>query len=718
MSSDTLHKIQALLAQMQIYYGVEGLLRLESAIENICVENDFPLPPAHKHFLAGLRHDRLDQLDDAIQQYNLCLSHCTSTDKLLSLHVHILMGSIYADREDYHYAHHLYSYVLDNAHFLDNNYRAFAYTNISDFHLCLKQYESALKLASLGEQSARAVGNHVNQSICLLNMGYALGHLGQSTQAVEYIKQAKHIAHSANNTRVEAISNGYLAQVMALSDSFPLNTVLDYFDQAEELFKLVIDTHNRQENLVYYAQYLEKHGLDEKAERVCRELTSKIDANSNFSFFEILYSTLIRLAEKQNLQSEVIALQDTLIKATKAALERSQDKEYSAILSNVKQSTAAQERLLLAQMEEYIGLITEIGQHIATSDCIKPQLPFIFDKISAIFPTDEFGIALYDNSTQVLSYDYFYDRDGFVDSTSIDCNCEYSVGSYVVQTNTTVHLNHIVEESFDVMIPTEERHKVESIHRNNSKPVQSIILTPITLGKRVLGVLSIQHKLADQYQQYHRSLFEQLASFIAIALENHVQKQRLQQVNKQLEVLSQTDPLSGLYNRYQLDTIGPKLTLQAASTDNNLAVIMIDIDYYKGFNDFYGHQMGDHALTEVAARMKNTFSSSNDHLFRYGGDEFLILCYDQSLQEIENKLVALQESIESLSLSNPRSACSQLLTLSIGAVNFMHIGSNHIGFDLLCNLADKELYKSKQSGRNTYSIVGRTISAPLPTLEI
>lgn len=718
MSSAALHKIQALLAQMQIYYGVEGFLRLENAIKEICLEYDFPLPLAHKHFLAGLHHDRLDQLDEAITQYNLCLSHCAIADKLLGLHVHILMGSIYADREDYHQAHHLYSYVLDNTYFLDNNYRAFAYTNISDFHLCLKQYESALKLASLGEQSARTIGNHVNQSICLLNMGYALGHLGQPTEAVKYIKQAKQIAHSTGNTRVEAISNGYLAQVMAVNDSYPTDTVIGYFEQAEDLYKLVIDTHNRQENLVYFAEYLEKHDLNERAEQICRELTSKIDASSNFSFFEIVYSTLIRLAEKQNLQAEVIALQGALTKATKAALERSQEKEYSAILNNVKQSTAAQERLLLEQMEEHIGLITEIGQHIATSDSIKQQLPFIFDKIGAIFPADEFGIALYDSNSHILSYDYFYDREGFVKSTSIDCNREYSVGSYVVQTKTTVHLNHIVDESFDSMVPAEDRQKVDSIHYDRSKPVQSIILTPITLGSRVLGVLSIQHKMADQYQHYHRSLFEQLASFIAIALENHVQKQRLQQVNKQLEVLSQTDPLTGLYNRYQLDTIGPALTQEAANAHHNLAVIMIDIDYYKGFNDFYGHQMGDRALTDVSACMKSTFSSSNDYLFRYGGDEFLVLCYNQSLQDVESKLITLQKSIESLGLSNPRSACSQLLSLSIGAVNAMHIGNNHIGFELLCNLADKELYKSKQSGRNTYSIVARTVSNSLPAFQV
>lgn len=718
MSSSALPKIQALLAQIQMYHGIEGFLRLEHSIDDICSESNFSLPAAYQHFLAGMKHDRLDQLDQAIEQYNLCLEHSTSTEKLLGLHVHILLGSIYADREDYHQAHRLYSYVLDNAHFLDNNYSAFAYTNISDFHLCLKQYESAYQIATLGEQSARTVGNTVNQSICLLNMGYALGHLGQSGEAVSYIEQAKDIAHETGNTRVEAISNGYLAQVMALESTYSPETVIGYFQRAEELYKQVFDTHNRQENLVYFSAYLEKHSFDSRAEQICLLLKSKMDAEKNFSFFEMLYTTLIRLARKQGKHGELVELQSTLIKATQNALTYSRDKEHAAILNNVRQSTAAQKRMLLAQIEDHIGLITEIGQHIATTDNIKEQLPFIFNKISAIFPTDEFGIALYDSTTQVLSYDYFYDHDGFVESTSIDCNTEYSVGSYVVKNNTTVHLNYIVEESFDSMVPKDKREERDNVHYDESKPVQSIILTPITLGNRVLGVLSIQHELANQYQQYHRSLFEQLASFIAIALENHVQKQRLHQVNKQLEELSKTDPLTKLYNRYQLDTIGPQLTKTAAIHRNNFAVIMIDVDYYKGFNDFHGHQMGDRALTDVATCMQREFSSQDDYLFRYGGDEFLVLCYNQSQAAIENKITALQESIKALRLTNPLSECSQYLTLSVGAANYTQMESSHVGFDLLCNLADKELYKAKEKGRNTYCIVGRTIEPERTSVQL
>ncbi|NOH80393.1 diguanylate cyclase [Vibrio sp. RE86] len=709
MSTIAVQKIQALFAQIQLYHGIDGLLRLEESVNAICDKYQCPLPLAQKHFLAGMKHDRLDQLDEAIEQYNLCLSQCSNSDIILNLHVHIVMGSIYADREDYNEAYRIYQVVLDKVHFLDDNYLAFAYTNISDFYLCLKEYQSAYELAALGEKSGRTVGNYVNQSICLLNMGFALGHLRQHEKAVKYIEQAKSIAATLTNTRNEAIAYGYLGQVKSLANCYEKSEVIANFEQAETLFKKVFDAHNQTENLICFAAYLEQQNDDARAFEICHQLKDKVDASSNYGFFETFYKTQIKLAEKRQDHRSLLQLQREYIAAGENALNRAQHRECVGILNSVAQINTEQDRLLLARMEEQIGLITEVGQYIATNENIKENLPFIYNKVGSIFPSEEFGIALYDEVSQILSYDYFYDQDGFVESTSIDCSKEHSVGSYVVKNKETVHLNRIVEESFDVMVPKQYRETSDKVqYKSKEKPVQSIMLTPIMLGNKVLGVLSVQHALPDQYQQVHRNLFEKLASFIAIALENYVQRQELRQANMMLDELSKTDPLTKLYNRYQLDKIGPKLAKVAAQEKHHLAVIMIDIDYYKGFNDFHGHQMGDHALTEVSAQMKKAFSSQGDYLFRYGGDEFMVLCYNQSTHSIEQKLSSLQESVKGLGLSNPLSECSQFLTLSMGAANYTQMESHYMSFDLLCNLADKELYKAKKLGKNTFSMVSRT----------
>lgn len=716
MSSIALQQIQAMFAQAQLCHGIEGLRHIEQSIYDICNEHQFELPKAQYHFLIGLKHDRNDELDAAIEHYEACLNHCTSTDIVLRLHTHIVMGSIFADREDYQRAYQLYRVVLDNSHLLDDNYRSLAYTNISDFHLCLKQYESALSISSMGEECGRRIGNYVNQSICLLNMGYALGHMGQFEQALTDVESAKSIAQQIDNRRIEAIAFGYIAQIMALDTSRQPSQVIDNFEQADKLYQQVIDTHNRHENAVHFAAFLELHDHNEQALKICRSLEQEITAKGNYGFYALLCRTQIKLESKQHKTTNVVTLQKRLIDATDLAYAAAQTKEHSAILSNVERAKAEQERTLLAKMEEHIGLITEVGQYIATTDNLSDHLPSIFDKISQVFPTDEFGIALYDDTTHVLDYCYFYDHSGHVPSTQINCLTEHSIGTYVVKNRSTVHLNQINEQALDAFVPREIRQRRDKVNFDKSKPVQSIILTPITIGKRVLGVLSTQHKLTGQYQQHHLSLFEQLASFIAIALENHVQRQRLQLANQKLEVMSKTDPLTSLYNRYQLDDIAPQLTQVAASQHQPLAVVMIDIDFYKGFNDFHGHHQGDLALKQVAAQMRAVFNHQDDYLFRYGGDEFLVLCYGQTTEQLTSKISSLHKATKQLELINPLSQCHQYLTLSIGAANYTQMSGDNLSFEILFNLADKELYKVKEQGRNQFSIKSRTVESASPAI--
>ena len=357
-------------------------------------------------------------------------------------------------------------------------------------------------------------------------------------------------------------------------------------------------------------------------------------------------------------------------------------------------------------MQSHIGVITQIGQHIATTDDIGEQLPHIFEQVQTIFPSTEFGIALYDREHQVLDYRYFCDNDGAVPPVQIHCEQEHSVGSYVIRNQATVHLNRINDEILSQFVPTEQRQQSENIYFNeDEKPAQSIMLTPIMIDGRVLGLLSSQHSLPEQYHQHHCQLFEQLASFIAISLENRAQKESLRQANSTLDKLSRTEPLTGLYNRYQLDHIAPQLIHNATVTNNPIAVTILDIDYYKGYNDHFGHRDGDKALQIVAEQMKQVFHLSSDHLFRYGGDEFLILSYGQTSEQLTQKLEKLQDAIKKTGLSNPRSQCCKQLTLSIGSINHVDEYAHSMSFEGLFELADKALFKAKEAGRNQFVLV-------------
>lgn len=231
-------------------------------------------------------------------------------------------------------------------------------------------------------------------------------------------------------------------------------------------------------------------------------------------------------------------------------------------------------------------------------------------------------------------------------------------------------------------------------------------MAPIILKDDVLGLLSVQHNAANQYHEHHRHLVEHLASFIAVSLENQKQRQRLEDANKTLEQLSKTEPLTGLYNRYQLDKITPKLIEQALSKNIHIAVLMLDLDDYKAYNDTFGHIAGDDVLKVISQLMKKAFNDSNDYLFRYGGDEFLIISFDQTSNAIEAKIHCLRDYLYQANLPNPKSRYSDRLSVSIGGINTQLNQSSSVeSFSQLCHIADKQLYKVKDAGRNDYLLI-------------
>jgi diguanylate cyclase (GGDEF)-like protein len=152
----------------------------------------------------------------------------------------------------------------------------------------------------------------------------------------------------------------------------------------------------------------------------------------------------------------------------------------------------------------------------------------------------------------------------------------------------------------------------------------------------------------------------------------------------------------------------PSLISNAQVNNHALALVIIDIDYYKGYNDFHGHHKGDLALKLVSSVLKSVFEQFDTHIFRYGGDEFLIICENLNEAQLMSKLSLLQEQIEDLHLSNPLSQCAEILTLSVGAVNFY--GLDSCCFEELFTIADKQLYRAKEKGRNAVSFATHSFS--------
>jgi len=166
--------------------------------------------------------------------------------------------------------------------------------------------------------------------------------------------------------------------------------------------------------------------------------------------------------------------------------------------------------------------------------------------------------------------------------------------------------------------------------------------------------------------------------------------------------LTLTDVLTGVANRRSFNEAMDNEWRRCARAETPLALIMIDIDQFKNYNDAYGHQAGDLCLQQVAAAMKRSAGRPPDLLARYGGEEFIILLPAVALDGAQVVAERLLEEVRSLNLPHQASAVADRVTVSMGVASVQPSDDNDP--DALIRAADALLYRAKETGRNRYCL--------------
>lgn len=172
--------------------------------------------------------------------------------------------------------------------------------------------------------------------------------------------------------------------------------------------------------------------------------------------------------------------------------------------------------------------------------------------------------------------------------------------------------------------------------------------------------------------------------------------------------LSQHDELTNVSNRRTFEEMFTHYYNLACKESTSLSVLFIDIDYFKNYNDFYGHQMGDQVISEVAKTIKSSIRHM-DFIARYGGEEFVVLLPETSAQGAYAVATNIYRAIDRLMIVHEKSLVSNHVTISLGITVFN--GNPKISQDFLIQTADKALYRAKQLGRN------QIYYQPLPIVE-
>lgn len=165
-----------------------------------------------------------------------------------------------------------------------------------------------------------------------------------------------------------------------------------------------------------------------------------------------------------------------------------------------------------------------------------------------------------------------------------------------------------------------------------------------------------------------------------------------------LHRLSRHDGLTGIANRRYFDTFLAHQWEQAAAANAPIAVIFIDIDSFKAFNDHYGHTLGDDTLKRVAKALERCIDSQSDLLARYGGEEFVCVLPGKDIHGALSRANQMRQSVMTLAIPHARGAADSVLTISMGVASARPTSGE--GPDRLLNEADARLYEAKNRGRN------------------
>jgi diguanylate cyclase len=194
--------------------------------------------------------------------------------------------------------------------------------------------------------------------------------------------------------------------------------------------------------------------------------------------------------------------------------------------------------------------------------------------------------------------------------------------------------------------------------------------------------------------------------------ELNLSNERLIEVNHRLETLSLTDPLTGVANRRRFEAALEEEWRRAMRDHTPLALMLVDVDLFKAFNDAHGHQAGDECLRRVAQVLSIGTRRAGDLLARYGGEEFVLIFPGMGEETAMGHADRMRRAVADIGLSHPRSPLAAHVTVSIGVAG---IGpDNEVGdASTLVARADDALYRAKRAGRD--QVVRATATLPPPS---
>jgi diguanylate cyclase (GGDEF)-like protein len=646
-----------------------------------------------------------------------------------------------------------------------------AATNIGNSFTSLNDHHTALEWNQRGLALARQTGWPLSIAGCLMQTAETLRHLGRLDAASQLLREALDTLAPLPGSRDYAIATEYLGDVAL--DRGDHAAALDLFKQLGTLAQTLHETEfltaslrgqahalsclGRPEEALVAASAalgLSRQEKDAYAEVATLKILARIHGQSRLPMpaemsagsaslhylqqalavaatiegYIVPGDLLDAIAQEYAGAGDYEQAYDMMLRANAARVKtHSHEATNRAIAMQVQHQTereraeaeyqrrlaAAEARRseVLMQTNETLERLGAIGQEITAHLDADAVFRTIERHVRGLLDARHFAIYVHDAERQLLRRAFGVEDDKPVPTTELALS---NPNSFTVR---------CVRERRQLLIDFDP-----ATDAVNIIPGTQVMLTqlfaPLTIGERVLGVMTVQSTRRHAYGEREQLIFRTLCSYGAIALDNAAAYRRLEAAHRslnetkaRLEEASVTDSLTGLRNRrFLMQHIDSDVAIVLRQYGEwikegsvppapgaDLVFFMVDLDHFKSINDNHGHNAGDGVLVQVRQRLRQVFRDS-DHIVRWGGEEFLVVARG-CLRE-EAPLIA--ERVRAAIAQAPftlAGGASLRVTCSIGFAAFPLLRRHPrlLGWPQVVELADQSLYKAKRDGRNRWT---------------
>ena len=217
--------------------------------------------------------------------------------------------------------------------------------------------------------------------------------------------------------------------------------------------------------------------------------------------------------------------------------------------------------------------------------------------------------------------------------------------------------------------------------------------------RNYLVVLPLSDELAVYYMAVIPLAFALVIAVVTVVIDKYKSEHvELRLNNQELQRMMRIDMLTGLYNKQYLNEQIKVLMAISRRNEMPLSVLVIDIDYFKNYNDCYGHIQGDRCLVRVAESINNSVLRDSDNVFRFGGEEFVVLLHNVNSDDALIVGQRIVDNVLKTGIEHTGSQINNFITVSVGL--FTYDGRKEMTTNSVIRMADEALYKAKNEGRN------------------